>query len=198
MNHDLNLYIDDATSTVSLHEDQTLCSQLLKTITAAIPLQIQSSKIPGAGNGLFVTKDVNCGEEIFRSDPLVNCVGDGMHNLVCDHCYAYQESMIHPSGRFRSAEDAALEMKACGGCKVCYYCSKVMILPTSAASSYQANPCPDCSKGLPEESLETLSQVGVRYVFRDSHYVPAHPSTVSSPQYEEAPASPARAMAQDA
>jgi SET and MYND domain-containing protein len=53
-----------------------------------------------------------------------------MQKLVCDNCYAYQESKVHPSGRLRTAENPKLEMKACSGCKVCYYCSKVMTRPT--------------------------------------------------------------------
>lgn len=125
MNKDSNIDIESAGSRVALYEDQTLCTQLLKTITAAIPLQILPSKIPGAGVGLFVTKDIEDGEEIFRSDPLVNCVMDRMQSLVCDYCYDPRESAIHPSGRFRTAEDTKPDMKACGGCKVCYYCSKV-------------------------------------------------------------------------
>ncbi|KAF3032562.1 hypothetical protein E8E12_002292 [Didymella heteroderae] len=117
---------DVATSRAFSHKDQTLCAQLLNTITAAVPLQILPSKITGAGSGLFVTKDVDYGEEIFRSDPVINCVADGMQNVVCDYCYGNQRSKIHSSGRFRVAEDPKLEIKACNGCKVCYYCSKVM------------------------------------------------------------------------
>jgi hypothetical protein len=125
MNRYRHMNTDSATSRAPFHEDQTLCIKLLNTITAATPLQILPSKIAGAGAGLFTTKDVDYGEEIFRSDPVINCVMDGMQNLVCDNCYAYQESKVNLSGRFRVAEDPKLEMKACGGCKVCYYCSKV-------------------------------------------------------------------------
>lgn len=117
---------DVATSRAFFHKDQTLCAQLLNTITAAVPLQILPSKITGAGSGLFVTKDVDYGEEIFRSHPVINCVADGMQNVVCDYCYGSRRSKIHPSGRFRVTEDPKQEIKACNGCKVCYYCSKVM------------------------------------------------------------------------
>ena len=126
MDNDLNIHIDDATPRVALHENQALCAQLLETITAAVPLKILPSKIPGAGVGLFVTKDVDYGEEIFRSDPVVNCVMDGMQSHVCDHCYAFEGSKILPGGGFRTTDNTKLEMKACSGCKVCYYCSKVM------------------------------------------------------------------------
>ncbi|KAF2799508.1 SET domain-containing protein [Melanomma pulvis-pyrius CBS 109.77] len=124
MNQDSNIYIESASSRVALYEDQTLCTQLLKTITVATPLQILPSKIPGAGVGLFITKNIEDGEEIFRSEPLVNCVMNGMQSLVCDYCYCSREGVIHPSGRFRTTEDTMPDMKACGGCKFCYYCSK--------------------------------------------------------------------------
>jgi hypothetical protein len=126
MEDDLNLHIDRPTPRVALYDDQTLCAQLLETITANIPLMILPSRISGAGVGLFVKKDVDYGREIFRSDPVVNCVQDEMQNLVCDYCYAYQGNKVHPHGRFCTAEDKEQEMQACGACKVCYYCSKVM------------------------------------------------------------------------
>jgi hypothetical protein len=126
MNRYRHTNTDGATSRALFHEDQNLCIKLLNTITATTPLQILASKIAGAGAGLFTTKDVDYGEEIFRSGPVINCVMDGMQSLVCDNCYAYQESKVNLSGRFRVAEDPKLEMKACSGCKVCYYCSKVM------------------------------------------------------------------------
>jgi hypothetical protein len=121
---------DLATSRVPIYEDQALCTKLLESVTAAVPLQILPSKIPGAGAGLFVTRDVDVGEEIFRSCPVVNCVDNKMQKLVCDYCYAYSESSIHPSGRFLTSNDPKLaQMMACNGCKVCYYCSKVITEP---------------------------------------------------------------------
>jgi hypothetical protein len=121
---------DRATSRVAMYEDQALCTRLLDSVTAAVPLQILPSKIAGAGAGLFVTRDVDSGEEIFRSCPVVNCVMDGMERLVCDNCYAFRNSRLNPSGRFKfcEGEGPKLELKACSGCKVSYYCSKVMTL----------------------------------------------------------------------
>ena len=121
---------DRATSSVAIHEDQALCTKLLDSVTAAVPLQILPSKIPGAGTGLFVTRDVDFGEEIFRSCPVVSCVEEGMYKFVCDYCYAYSKSSIRPSGRLLNPEDPKLDdLKACGGCRMCYYCSKVNIWP---------------------------------------------------------------------
>ncbi|MCJ1250976.1 hypothetical protein MMC30_008206 [Trapelia coarctata] len=113
-----------AASKLPLHEDQTVCAQLLNTIATTPPLQILPSKITGAGSGLFTTKDVEEGEEIFQSEPLVNCVMSSMERLVCDYCYKNHNSGIDPSGRFRTLTDHNPNMKACSGCRACYYCSR--------------------------------------------------------------------------
>jgi hypothetical protein len=122
---------DRATSRVPIYENQALCTLLLNSVTAAVPLQILPSKIAGAGTGLFVTRDVDIGEEIFRSRPVVNCVDTKIQKLVCDYCYNYSESSMHPSeGRFLTPEDPHLKsMMACSGCRVCYYCTKVITWP---------------------------------------------------------------------
>ncbi|KAF2023769.1 SET domain-containing protein [Setomelanomma holmii] len=122
-------------SEFALHKDQTLCVELLETLKAAAPLQIAQSKIPRAGTGLFVINDVDFGQEHFRSRPVVNCVEDGYQHLVCDYCYVYKDSKLSYSGRIRTAEDTKLEVKACIGCKVFYYCSKIL---TNCLSIYQA------------------------------------------------------------
>jgi hypothetical protein len=82
----------NTSSRAFLHNGQALCKQLLDTITATVPLQILPSKIPGTGTGLFVTKDIEAGDEIFRSEPLVKCVEDGKQSAVCDYCYKDRDS----------------------------------------------------------------------------------------------------------
>lgn len=112
----------------ALHEDQELCTQLLTTIEEAVPLRILKSLISGAGTGLFVTKNVEYGCEIYRSTPLVNCVEMDVKNQVCDYCYICTESKLLPSDRFRTGMEPKATVNACNGCNVCYYCSKVSLL----------------------------------------------------------------------
>jgi hypothetical protein len=50
---------------------------------------------------------------------------EGMEKLVCDNCYTYKESCVYQNDYFHATDDSKVEMKACGGCKGCYYCSKV-------------------------------------------------------------------------
>jgi hypothetical protein len=132
---ELNNSMDDVVSSFAsaslksaLHEDQELCTQLLTTIEEAVPLRILKSSISGAGAGLFGTKDVDFGCEIYRSTPLVNCVEINVQKQVCDYCYLYTESMVLPSDRFRTGKELKATVNACNECKVCYYCSKICLL----------------------------------------------------------------------
>jgi len=127
-----------AASKLPLHEDQTVYAQLLHTIATTPPLRILPSKIPGASSGLFTTKDVEEGEEIFRLEPLVNYVMSGMERLVCDYCCKNHDSRIDPSGRFRTLTDHNLNMKACSGCRACYYCSRVSFVANLFMPEQQA------------------------------------------------------------
>jgi hypothetical protein len=126
MNDELSTIPNCVPSRHALHEDQTFCTEFLATIKAAVPLRISQSKVLGAGSGLSVTEDVDSGQELFRSVPVINCIRDGYQNLVCDYCYLYKNSKLSSVGRFRTAGDRTPDIKACQGCKVCYYCSKVM------------------------------------------------------------------------
>ncbi|RYP92614.1 hypothetical protein DL770_001256 [Monosporascus sp. CRB-9-2] len=106
------------------HEDAELCQYILGGIATTHSLEIRESEISQAGSGLFAMNDIPEGQEIFRSTPLVECVADGVAESVCDWCYTNKFSRVHPSGRFRTKEDAAPDMEACRGCGKCYYCSK--------------------------------------------------------------------------
>ncbi|KAF2847598.1 hypothetical protein T440DRAFT_520728 [Plenodomus tracheiphilus IPT5] len=109
---------------IEFYDDQEFCANLLMTITETVPLRILRSETSGAGTGLFVTEDVEYGTEIYRSEPQVMCVDDDKKALVCDHCFAFANSVLHSDGRFRRQEDPGLTMMACNGCKVTFYCSK--------------------------------------------------------------------------
>jgi hypothetical protein len=126
---------------VAPYNDPAYCSELLKTVATRTALQILQSNLPRAGVGLFTTQDIEGGEEIYSSDPLVQSVDDGMQKLVCDNCYTCSESRLHPTGRFLTADDPKPIMNACSGCKVCYYCSRVSTSPRPVfLTSYATGP----------------------------------------------------------
>ena len=102
-----------------------LSAYLSHEVTSTVPLEIRPSSIAGAKHGLFTTAAIREGEEIFRSDPLITCVDDGMQAIVCDYCFLYSRSAILPSGQFRQTSEGTQPFKTCSRCKVCYYCSKV-------------------------------------------------------------------------
>jgi hypothetical protein len=172
MERQLHTNPDRATSRVAIYEDQALCTKLLDSVTAAVPPQILPSKIVGAGAGLFVTRDVDVDEEIFRSRPMVNCVDNKMQKLVCDNCYTYEASFVYRNEYFHATGDSKPEMKACSGCKVCYYCSKVSInsaiLILHRKLGIWNGICADCLQGLSKEGLETIPQIRMLDVLRDA------------------------------
>jgi SET and MYND domain-containing protein len=94
-------------------------------VTSIVPLDIRPSSIAGAKHGLFTSAAIGEGEEIFRSDPLITCVSDGIQTIVCDYCLSYSRSAILPSGHFRQTWEGMEPFKRCGRCHACYYCSKV-------------------------------------------------------------------------
>lgn len=111
-----------------LHDDQELCQYLLRNLDASATLEILPSKIHLSGTGLFAKKAFPAGVEIFRSTPLVNCVGDGKHAMICDYCYTSRASTINAEGNFRSEGDVLPTITLCKRCRVCGYCSTVRIL----------------------------------------------------------------------
>ena len=109
----------------TFHADTQLCEYLLGSIVGSIPLGIRESAVSQAGSGLFAQEAVPECQEVFRSEPVVECVADGLADSVCDLCYANILTKVHPSGRFRTKDDVVPDMMPCTQCEQCYYCSEV-------------------------------------------------------------------------
>ena len=109
----------------TFHGDAQLCEYILGSIVGSIPLEIRESAVSLAGSGLFTQEAVSEGQEIFRSAPAVECVAEGLADSVCDLCYANTLTKVHPSGRFRTKDDAVPVMIPCTKCEQWYYCSEV-------------------------------------------------------------------------
>ncbi|UKZ77494.1 hypothetical protein TrVFT333_005216 [Trichoderma virens FT-333] len=109
-----------------IHKDKELCSYILSTIKAAEgSLSIQESTIPNAGSGMFTTRDVEEGELIFTSVPLVTCaeVGPGME--ACDFCFQQRRRVFHPvEDRFLQPGEVLPPLHICNGCRLYQYCSQ--------------------------------------------------------------------------
>ncbi|ORY63529.1 uncharacterized protein BCR38DRAFT_437070 [Pseudomassariella vexata] len=122
-----------------LYEDTEICQYLINSITTTHSLNIRQSIIPGAGCALFATKYIAEGQEIFKSQPTVNCVSRDLMNTVCDFCYKDSESKLHPSGRFRRRGDEIQALVECKECRVCKYCSE--FCRESAWKAYHKHEC---------------------------------------------------------
>lgn len=83
------------------------------------PSNVYAQPVPGKGTGLFTSQTIPAGELVFAIErPLVQ-VPDNKHLAkACYNCF-YLEP---PEGR--SAVEART-LKACNGCKIVKYCSKV-------------------------------------------------------------------------
>lgn len=67
--------------------DPDVSKYLLSTAQSAVPLQISTSSMEGAGLGLFVTEAVADATEVFRIEqPLLSAVDQVQLPTTCDHC----------------------------------------------------------------------------------------------------------------
>lgn len=115
---------EDQEQELRIHEKPFLVKGILQTVKTEFTLDIRKSEIPGAGSGLFAAGEIPEGSTIFTTDPIVACrhpeAKDG-----CDLCFFQgKSSALHPSGRFKNADDPQFEMMKCSGCRVAQYCSR--------------------------------------------------------------------------
>ncbi len=94
----------------------------------ALPSHIKARQAPDAGAGLFTSKQIPAGEEVFRIDrPLAAALDSPRLTQVCYECFLWpQENGKEARMRLKGApavKDRTL--KDCLGCKVVKYCCKV-------------------------------------------------------------------------
>lgn len=102
--------------------------------TMSLPSYLHPQKVPSASAnvsliGLFVSKAIPAGEEAFRIDRPLVAVLDSTHlKDTCSNCHLW----LAESGAYLDDGDAGergkQKVKACLGCKVLKYCSKVSSL----------------------------------------------------------------------
>lgn len=84
-----------------------------------------ASAIAGAGNGLFATTDIAAGELIFSLErPAIAVLDSKQLDRVCSNCFASSEDRAVKYGDVASV----VNVKACTGCRVLRYCSKVGLI----------------------------------------------------------------------
>lgn len=84
---------------------------------------VYSKKTKDAGNGLFASKDIPAGDLILRVDRPFLAVLDSPHlNDACSNCFVWV-----PKGGAAAGGDERenVILRACTGCKIVRYCSKV-------------------------------------------------------------------------
>jgi len=119
-----------------LHLDQELCKKIIGYILPQFKLKIGPSLLPGGGSGLFAVEDIEAGQEIYRSKPMVMTPVTTLNDHVCDYCYKDSSLLWVRSARMnleRKPEalvetETDFHLDVCSGCKKAYYCSKVCVL----------------------------------------------------------------------
>jgi hypothetical protein len=111
-----------------IYIQRDVCDFLLKRLVHAVALEVRESNIPGAGTGLFTEVDLNPGQEIFLSMPLVAVAAAGLEKSVCDNCYNTRFRRVQADGNICfDTECPQLRYIPCPGCGKCYYCSEVQV-----------------------------------------------------------------------
>lgn len=90
-------------------------------VVSTFRVAVRTSNI--SGNGLFATENVLPGELLFSLErPLISAVDKNELQSTCSNCFARARVTLGPL----TSEWVNVEaVKACVGCRVLYYCSKV-------------------------------------------------------------------------
>lgn len=77
-----------------------------------------------AGKGVFTSEAIEAGKEIFRIDsPLVSVLDSPHLKDACSSCFIWVPA--NGVGQFGEDQGKSIKLRACQGCKIDRYCSKV-------------------------------------------------------------------------
>ena len=86
-----------------------------------LPAHITTRIIPSRGTGLFTTKSIQAGEMVFKNErPLITVLDSARLRSCCEWCL----TTGHEGGDMDHG-DGGVKLRACTGCGVVRYCSKV-------------------------------------------------------------------------
>ncbi|KAK4155397.1 hypothetical protein C8A00DRAFT_42028 [Chaetomidium leptoderma] len=100
----------------ALHLNAQLSQYNLGRVVSAVPLEIRSSDICD-GSGLFVSAEIDAGREIYHVHPLTGAIYAN-NKSFCHHCCEDTQDVLGGPSK------AALQTKACTGCRAARFCSK--------------------------------------------------------------------------
>lgn len=90
--------------------------------------KVKSKSTPTAGRSLFTTRDIGEGEEITRGRPFAAALDSKHLQHTCEHCFLWLPDGPQGGSRFDEKPlDGLTKLKACLGCRVVRYCTKVSL-----------------------------------------------------------------------
>ena len=95
---------------------------------ADLPPNVYKKEIPNAGSGLFASEAVGPGKEVFRIErPLVPVLNQNNLTTACANCFLWvpENDEDAVGGGNGGEEPKKQKLRACQGCKIVRYCSKV-------------------------------------------------------------------------
>jgi Pyruvate/2-oxoacid:ferredoxin oxidoreductase delta subunit len=95
---------------------------------ADLPPNVYREEVPDAGSGLFASQAFEPGEEVFRvRSPLVSVLNQSQLTTACANCFLWvpENSEDAVGGGDIGERPKRKKLRACQGCKILRYCSKV-------------------------------------------------------------------------
>ena len=87
----------------------------------SLPVHITARIIPSQGTGLFTSKRIEAGELVFKVErPLITVLDSARLRSCCEWCLTSGHE-----GECLDDADVGVRLRACTGCRVVRYCSKV-------------------------------------------------------------------------
>ncbi|KAJ4286905.1 hypothetical protein N0V88_007849 [Collariella sp. IMI 366227] len=121
-----------------LHTDPQLCKGIISAVVSAFPLEIRTSDVAN-GSGVFAAANIEAGCEIYHSKDTILAAIDFGNPTFCHSC------LQDTSNLFGNPTKTESPAKACTGCKVARFCSKVAT--PQASMRYPTDwPLQECQK----------------------------------------------------
>lgn len=99
-------------------------------MTLSLPPHISPRRTPSSGTGLFTSQPIDAGELVFKVErPLITVLDSARLRVCCEWCLAGGDGDADDDAENNgeAGEGDGVRLRACTGCKIVRYCSKVRL-----------------------------------------------------------------------